>query len=148
VCKQFHACRITHSISSYQTASKAVFQKLTGDSSSSCNENAAFKNQEVVKNQTPIQTPYQNLHPLPNNQLKGCKITPEESWEMENPFNLPTWASTSANAVMAILKSADTFDIEGKYQIKPDFLKVLQTVKGASQIQDGIHYREVFSDSY
>jgi hypothetical protein len=57
---------------------------------------------------------------------------------------LPSWASTTANAVTARLNSTAPFDIEGRYLVKPAFLKVLRAVEGVNQSQVVFPYREVF----
>ena len=63
--------------------------------------------------------------------------------QIQEPLVLPSWASNTANVVVARLNSTPIFDIEGKYWVKPDFLKVLRQVEGANQTQVVFQYREV-----
>ena len=58
-------------------------------------------------------------------------------------FQLPSWASSSANAVIARVNACNNFDIEGKYKVKPEFLKLLHSVKGVNPNQTVFHYREI-----
>jgi Zinc finger, C3HC4 type (RING finger)/SWIB/MDM2 domain len=60
-------------------------------------------------------------------------------------FALPSWASISANAVVARMNALPDFDIEGMYCIKPEFLKVLRKVEGVNQEQTVFYYKEVTS---
>ena len=62
---------------------------------------------------------------------------------------LPSWASNTANAVTARQASAAPFNIEGRYVVKPAFLKVLREVEGVNQAQVVFPYREVIkANSY
>jgi hypothetical protein len=49
---------------------------------------------------------------------------------------------------MARLSPTGAFDIEGRYWVKPDFLKVLRAVEGVSQTQVVFPYREVIVSEY
>lgn len=60
------------------------------------------------------------------------------------PIILPSWASSTANAVAARQASAAPFNIEGRYIVKPAFLKVLRAVEGVNQAQVVFPYREVY----
>ena len=56
----------------------------------------------------------------------------------------PSWASNSANAIVAARLAAVTaFNIEGRYVVKPAFLTVLRAVEGVDQAQIVFPYREV-----
>ena len=59
------------------------------------------------------------------------------------PIILPSWASSTANAVTARQNSIAPFNIEGRYLVKPAFLKVLRAVEGVNQSQVVFPYREV-----
>ena len=59
------------------------------------------------------------------------------------PIILPSWASNTANAVAARQASVAPFNIEGRYVVKPAFLKVLRAVEGVNQAQVVFPYREV-----
>jgi hypothetical protein len=56
---------------------------------------------------------------------------------------LPSWASTTANAVTARLNMTTPFNFEDRYLAKPDFLKVLHAVEGVDQSQVVFQYKEV-----
>jgi len=56
---------------------------------------------------------------------------------------LPSWASPFANAVLARQHVTLPFNIEGRYTVKPAFLRVLRTLDGVNRRQTVFPYREV-----
>lgn len=62
---------------------------------------------------------------------------------LQNGDALPTWASATANAVIAQANACSNFNVEGKYTVKPEFLKVLKSVDGVDPNQTVFHYREI-----
>ena len=58
-------------------------------------------------------------------------------------FHLPSWGSPSANAVIARVSMNQDFDVEGKYLVKPEFLKVLHSIKGVNPEQRVFQYTEL-----
>jgi hypothetical protein len=157
VCKQFHPVLRAETVSSLTTngstsASLPPSQHLGGQSPNLSNQNASsLQNQNKVNSNNPVPTSTTNLNPdhSTGNRLTRCATAPAASQVTQEPLVLPSWASNTANAVMARLNPTGAFDIEGRYWVKPDFLKVLRAVEGVSQTQVVFPYREVIiSESY
>jgi Zinc finger, C3HC4 type (RING finger)/SWIB/MDM2 domain len=79
--------------------------------------------------------------PTPTNNGPSYTLTPANG----DSFILPSWASTSANAVVARMNALPDFDTEGMYCIKPEFLKVIRKVEGVNQEQTIFYYKEITS---
>ena len=158
VCKQFHPVLRAETVSSLTTngstsASLPPLQHLGAQSPNLSNQNASsIQNQNKVNSNNPVQpTPTTNPNPdhSTENRLTRCATAPGASQVTpELIMVLPSWASNTANAVMARLSPTGAFDIEGRYWVKPDFLKVLRAVEGVSQTQVVFPYREVIISEY
>lgn len=59
------------------------------------------------------------------------------------PFPLPSWGSYLANAVVARMKAAEPFDIEGYYTMTPALFNVFKTLDGFNAEQTVFQYREL-----
>jgi hypothetical protein len=157
VCKQFHPVLRAETVSSLTTNGSTPtilppFQHLGAQSPNLSNQYASsIQNQNKVNSNNPGPTPTKNPNPdhSTENRLTRCATAPAASQVTPDPMVLPPWASNTANAVMARLNPTEAFDIEGRYWVKPDFLKVLREVEGVSQTQVVFPYREVIiSESY
>ncbi len=154
VCKQFHPILNKNDDSKSNGSSCPTIALPQSEHLGGQSRNNAF----LPVPPTPTPTPNLNQN-LVANGLTRCLTAPPATTAAESarvagaPVAtsasqdnvLPSWASNTANAVMARLNTNPNtpFDIEGKYWVKPAFLKVLRLVDGVNQSQLIFPYREV-----
>jgi hypothetical protein len=151
VCKQFHPILPTETVPNSNGSSSVApllqSQHLGGQSLNLVQPNVTqqISRQVITNNPAPTQT--SNLNPVQAPvgvpTLTRCVTAPAVAPVSQEPVVLPSWASNTANAVAARLNPALPFDIEGRYWVKPAFLKVLRLVEGVNQSQLVFPYREV-----
>jgi len=147
VCKQFHPILI-ESDDSKSNTTLSQSEHLGGQSQ---------HNSSLPVPSAPILTHNLNQNLVHANELSRCLTAPPATSAAESArlagapaavqasqdHILPSWASNTANAVTARLNTNPAFDIEGRYWVKPAFLKVLRLVEGVNKSQLIFPYREV-----
>ena len=74
-------------------------------------------------------------------KIGGCQC--QYHGGVTNPYEVPSWASNSANAVVARANVSPNFDLEAKYYVKPGLLKVLHSIEGVNPLLRVFQYRKI-----
>lgn len=150
--QQYSEGQTTSNLVSTQTSSNIQGSNIQHPNALSFSGNGNISSPNQIPNMNPTQTLSNNLSTNQSGQIRTAAVSVNSNTAnvavgrvpiAPEPIILPSWASNTANAVIARRNSTNPFDIEGRYLVKPAFLKVLRAVEGVNQSQVVFPYREV-----